>query len=330
MLFMETSYRPYAFNKLISLGVPLLFLAFVRIWYPFSSPTLWWIVIIFAHTLGYAHFALGFYYQASGLTRRRVWRRLTVLPILLVVAAAGSWFMIALGQLTYFSIFAVGYFILHGSLNEHTLMVRQLPKAPPAKYIVPLVFFIIPFFFLALPHPSFFFTPQFVFLNPAPGTALRYILGVMPPVVLATIVYASWGIFMLLVPVRMVIDRHLRSGVVVFVLALMTMQLGLQSAPINYAIIYFVLLSYHFISFSLFFYQEYQARQPQRIPAYVRDHFIVVTPFIALSLAAFYHVGQGASIHQTVFNGEIFLTLSMIHITTSLLNEQWFCKLCRL
>ena len=322
--------QPYWFNKVVSLGLPLAVLAVLLFFFAPTDPRLWWVLVVCAHTLGYVHFLLGFAYQNRALYKRRAGKEFVVLTSLTIVTVALSYWCIATGNLAALAIFAVGYFILHGTMNEHTLMERQLPHPPPARYIVPVALYVIPFFLLSLTSPSFFFTPQLQFLNPPPEVAVRYLSHIVSLNVLLLVSLASWAVFMVVVPLRLLVSGSYRWGILLLVAFTLGIVGSITYDPLPYVMLYYLALSYHFISWSLFFYQEYQAHHPERIPAYIRDHLLIGVPLATLSVLAFYHIGQGVSIHQTVFNGAIFITLSMIHISTSLLNERWFKRLCLL
>jgi hypothetical protein len=316
----------YARNKIVSLGAPFLILIFLLGFYSSSSPQLWWILIVTAHTFGYVHFILGYFYQAKGVARKNNFRLWVWLGILTVGGISISLLGIVTNQVPLLSIFAIGYFLVHGALNETTLMQQQLGYAPKRRYMVPLAFYIFPFFLLSLTHPSFFFTPTLEFLNPPPTATITLLEAVITIDFLQGITLVSFLLFFLAVPARLFWSGRYLMGLSITVITGLTVWSLWFDYPLNYAILYFVALSFHFISWSYFFFQKYTAEAPDRVPRYLRDHACILVPLFLLSVTSGVS-SQLDSVHEYVFNGVLFVTFAMIHNTTSLLNEDWFKRL---
>lgn len=319
----------YAQNKAISLGLPLLFLCTLLLTYSISDPSMWWILVVAAHTLGYMHFILGFFYQCNSLYKKQAYKKMVWLCILTTTAVAFSIACIVAGYLALLSIVAILYFITHGTLNELTLMQNQVGFAPPASIFLPLIFYVTPFFLLSLPHPSFFFTPQLEFLNPPPTIAITYLNAVVSLDVLALVAIAMLSLFLILVPGRLFLQKQYKASLLILVVAVVTFLLFLSVQPLNYVVLYFIALSFHFISWSLYFGQLYKTKNPKKLPQYIRHHAYIVVPLLCLSVAAFTHFKGAIEIHEVVFNGMLFITFAMVHNTTSLLNEKWFLKIVK-
>lgn len=315
--------RDYGINKAVSIGSPLLIFFGLLFLFPINDPTLWLILIVITHTLGYTHFVLGFWYQFGAIRRSKNKIHLQWFILLTAVALTISFVSIVTGQLAVLAVIAIGYFLFHGSLNEVTVMEKQFGYAPQRSLMVPLGLYLLPFFLLSLSHPSFFFTPQLEFLNPPPEIAVNLLEQIVTLNVLEIAALVCLGLFSIFVPFRLLWQGSVKAGFAILFITALTAYSFLQVYPINYIVLYFLLLSYHFISWSLYFYQVYQQKSPERIPRYLRHHAVIIVPLVAVSVGA--SVSPLFSVpHDLVFNGALFITFAMIHNTTSLLNETWF------
>jgi hypothetical protein len=316
----------YQINKVVALGVPVLILLFSLVFFSPNDPQLWWMLIVITHTLAYMHFLLGYYYQSKVVYRshnRRLWVGFflcTLIPVLIttlfIAAQAGA----------FLAIIAIWYFVLHGTLNEHTLLKQQFTHAPEAKYFLPLFLYVSPFFLLSLPHPSFFFTPRLEFLNPPPQIALDWLGNIVSVDFLWLISLGFFATFIVLVPLRLIYNRQYYAGFTILLLIVATLVTFFDTRPLNYIILYFLALSYHFLSFSFHFLQKYIKERPAAVYPYLMSHAVVLLPFIALTLLIPLHIPIVQATHWFLFDGTIFLYLAMIHNTTSFLNEPWVKK----
>jgi hypothetical protein len=319
----------YAENKAISLGLPILFLGLLLFFYDIDSPSLWWILIVCTHTLGYTHFVLGFFYQCKALRRKQEYKKMLWFFVLTAAAVSFSVVCIYYGYLALLSVIAILYFVIHGTLNELTLMRYQLSYAPHASLFLPIVFYVTPFFLLSLTHPSFFFTPQLEFLNPPPMLAVSYLNTIISVDALTLVAFSLFGLFVALVPGRLLFEKKYIESGLIFSVTLVTLLFFLNESPLNYIVLYFIALVFHFISWSLYFGQVYKEKAPQRLPGYIRDHLYILVPLTILSVAVLVGTPDLVHAHQVVFNGMIFVTFAMVHNTTSFLNEAWFLKIIK-
>jgi hypothetical protein len=319
----------YAQNKAVSLGLPFLFLFTLLLSFNINDPSLWWVLVVTAHTLGYVHFTLGFFYQCNSLYKKQAYKKMVWLFILTASAVAFSVACIMAGYLSLLAIIAILYFITHGTLNELTLMQNQVGFAPKASMFLPLIFYVTPFFLLSLPHPSFFFTPQLEFLNPPPTVAITYLSAVVSIDILVLVSIALLSLFIILVPGRLFFQKLYKESLIIFSVTVLTFFAFLFTQPLNYVVLYFIVLSFHFISWSVYFGQVYKNKKPEKLPQYIRHHAYILVPLLVLSVGAFVHFKEAVEIHQVVFNGMIFITFAMVHNTTSLLNETWFLRIVK-
>ena len=317
--------KGYSINKAVSVGVPMGTLLTLLFFYDINNPSLWLILIVMTHTLGYVHFTLGFKFQLEAILKSKNEKKLYIFYLLTLVGLIVSLLGIVTGNIALLALIAIGYFLLHGVLNEVTVMERQFGYAPQRSLIVPLVFYLLPFFLLSLSHPSFFFTPQLEFLNPPPEVALTILQQIVTINFLQFISLISLVLFCLLVPLRLIAQRYYISGIAILLITFVTAYVYLDIRPINYVVLYFLLLSYHFISWSLYFFQIYKQKFPERLPRYISHHLIVLLPLVLLSISSYMHSSL-EMLHDIAFNGLLFITFAMVHNTTSLLNEPWLQK----
>ncbi len=314
----------YQINKAVGLGIPLLILGFALTITNPNDPQLWWILIVITHTLAYMHFLLGYFYQFKMVRRSR---NKTMMISLLGLTAVSLLFTLAfvlINATSLMAIIAIWYFILHGTLNEHTLIKQQFPNAPEAKYFLPFFLYLSPFFLLSLEHPSFFFTPRLEFLNPAPEVAINWLSNIVSLDFLWLSSLLFFGAFIVLVPLRLIYNRSYTAGFLILAITLATIVTFNDARPLNYIILYFIALSYHFLSFSFHFLQRYIKERPQLIPTYLFHHFLIIAPFLVVTLLINSGIPHIRELHWFLFDGKIFLFLAMVHNTTSLLNEEWF------
>lgn len=316
----------YLENKIVSLAAPLLVFAVLCLFYSTSDPTLWWILVVIAHLAGYLHFGLGFYYQRKAVIKRGNPKELRYLYILTAIAVAVSMFFIGIGQLSLLAVIAILYFIIHGTLNEHTMIEKQTGRQIDQTTFSALIFYVCPFFLLSLTHPSFFFTPTLEFLNPSPETAVLWLGNILPVTVLSVITMILLAIFLYMMPLRLIRQGRWAAGLLIGALTVSTIVLAYQEQPLHYVFLYYIALLFHFVSWSYYYWQVYKEHQPDRIPTYLRHHAYILVPFGLLSLLAFVDNPIATDLHEFLFNGVIFITMAMIHNTTSFLNEPWFKK----
>ncbi len=316
----------YSINKAISVGAPLGLLFVFLFFFSINNPVLWLILIVITHTLGYVHFILGFKYQLQAIIKSNNTQKFFFFWILTGIGLLVSFIGIVSGYIALLSIIAIGYFLIHGVLNEVTVMEKQFGHGPARSLMLPLVFYLLPFFLLSLTHPSFFFTPQLQFLNPPPEMAVSILQEIITIDLLQGVSAVCLLLFCILVPFRLLWQGSYIAGSAILFTTFISAYVFLDVKPINYVVLYFILLSYHFISWSLYFYQVYRRKFPERIPRYIAHHSIVLIPLVLLSLLAITN-SSVAAVHTIVFNGLLFITFAMVHNTTSLLNEEWFQKL---
>ena len=317
---------PYQLNKTVSIGVPVSFLIVCLFIFDFNSPSLWWLLIIVTHTLGYTHFILGYVYQYRSFKKNPNKKMLHLFIILTLIAILFSLFFIINNLFALLAVIAIGYFITHGVLNEVTQMKEFMNISPRISDMVPLIFYVLTFFLFSLTHPSFFFTPELVFLNPTPEKALVMLNQIISIESIIFLACTSCILFFITMPGKMIYQGNYQAGLIITAVAFSTFGILYFLQPLSYVVLYFLALSYHFISWGVFILQKFSLHSPERIPRYVLEHLYIFVPLTLLPLLLLANVSSVQTIQVFIFNGMFFVVLAMIHNTTSLLNEDWFKK----
>ena len=320
---------PYQLNKTISIGIPLLFLLCCLSIFDFNNPSLWWLLIIVAHTLGYTHFILGYLYQYRSLKRVSDKKSLQIFYVLTLVAILFSLIFIFTNLFPLLAVIAIGYFIFHGVLNEVTQMKEFMDISPRVSDLIPLLFYLLTFFLFSLMHPSFFFTPELVFLNPTPDMAVTMMNQIISTKFIHILAIVCAVLFFITMPGKLFFQGRFLASLVIATVAISTFGILFYMQPLSYVFLYFLALSYHFISWGVFILQKFLQRAPERIPQYVLAHVYILVPLSALLVLLIGNVPTVNSLQIFIFNGVIFVVMAMIHNTTSLLNEDWFKKIIK-
>lgn len=324
--------RDFAVSKLISLSIPIALIGIGAFLWTGAPPTYWWFLVIVTMVLGYMHAAVGFFYQMRSFHRAPNTGRLVLVFGILAAASVFIclWF-IARDLVGPFVMLVFTYFILHGFINERSLLSMQANIQLPNRYFIMLTLLGTATIYGSLLHPSFFFDWSLGYYTISERSRLWVIeqgLGADPKHI-AYIFYAAAACAL---AYTLPAIRHYRGLVfataVAFVVALGSL---FALYPLNYVYLFHLFLSYHFIVWSVVFYQKYRAQAPERVRGYLLHHAYVTVPLLillALYLVSDADVVQAAG--SFVFDIRTFLTVSFLHITVSFMNEPWFKSLFRL
>ncbi len=314
----------YFFNKGISVFLPLsiIGLTFVLMG---SNTTQWTLLLMMVFTLGYTHYFIGGYYQIKGFLRHKKVVRLMAAFVVCVIFSA---FLITVAQVYGYmwlvAFFAIPYFMLHGYFNEITLFEKSSALFVPRGIFLSGSLFFTGLTMFAFTHPSAYFGYDLSFLSPFEiafqqsvqtvslliGDALAVTLLVMGVFVASYYLYT---------------ERQYRSFLFMLLLIeLVAISLVTLGRP-NYTYFFFLLLSYHFTTWALFYGQQFYTRSTKAFFRYIIFHVIIVSGAI-FGYWLFAYLGiKNPSI--LVFNGNVFLFLTMVHITSSFLNDAWCRRL---
>ena len=312
----------YTINKIISLCIPVA--AIVLISLAATQPDNWTILLVGLSLLGYTHYVLGAYYQHMAWYRRGRYLEflgrflgLSLLSVLGVVLAVSHDLLWLVAFLT------IPYFVWHGYENEHTLFTRATGERLSPWLLGGMSVAAVGATLDAFRHTSANFSYSLVYTN-----------GLIPKFSDTFLVISPylWGIgFGLMLVGSAAIWyatlRHRSLANFVWSFAAMVLLLWFYIAnPLPYIWLFVILLGYHFLTWGIHYGVVFWS-QPNRFSSYLFAHGVVVVGVVGLSL--------GVSQLTTAFplgllNSEFFLAATLVHISTSFLNDFWLQKWLRL
>lgn len=326
------SMHDFIVSKAISLAIPLTLVLVGAFLWKGSAPNYWWFLVIVTMVLSYMHASIGFFYQMRSFLRApNTCRLLVVFGILATVSILVCTWFIVHDLVGVFVMCVFTYFILHGMMNERSLLSMQTSIQLPYRYFITLTLLATAVIYGSLLHASFFFDWSVGYYAISERSRLWVIeqgLGVDPKH-LAYIFYAAAAIALAYTLPAIRQYRGIALGTVATFMVVLGSLFALY--PLNYVYLLHLFLSYHFIVWSIVFYQKYRAEAPERVRGYLLHHSYVVVPLLvllALHLAS--DGGVFGTVGSFVFDVRTFLSVSFLHITVSFMNEPWFKSLLRL
>jgi hypothetical protein len=314
----------YLMNKAFSSLLPVAFVAGTLLVYGSHSGQ-WSLLLMVVFTLGYTHYIIGGFYQVRAfLTHDH--------PYPLIVAFIGCVIVSALliasahlyGYMWLIAFATIPYFMLHGYGNEITLFERSTGLSAPRAFILSLSLFLTGVTLLAFGHPSAYFNYDLSFLSPfeiALRTDIQQWFGLGGDVLAIVLLASAVGVVGYM---SMATPRYHWFYRVLFVAELCVCALLLMGRP-NYVFLFFILLAYHFITWALFYGQKFYGQSLCTFRRYCYAHVVIIGGVIlAYGLC---RIGGVENPHALLFNANIFLFLTTVHITTSFLNDSWCRRL---
>jgi hypothetical protein len=314
--------RAYVWNKVFSLAIPISAIGFAAFFLP--EPQSWTILLVLVSFVGYTHYVLGSYYQLKAWRRRSTYPRFLlsflVFTGLSVIAMVGA---VYLEVVWLVALLTIPYFIWHGYENEQTLFTRATGKVLSTALVCGLSLLAVGATMDAFRHTSASFNhglmydlhivPKFTGDLAIINTGLL-VIGVFCLGMGAFFVWYHWW-------QRRSYVAAWWSSVTLFILTWFYF-----ANPLPYVWLFVLLLSYHFITWGLHFAVVFWPQQ-KRFFAYLFGHGVVIVGVIVLSLLLDQYTEQ---FPLGLLNTEFFLTATLIHISTSSLNDVWLQKLLRL
>lgn len=311
--------RAYTINKIISLLLPISAIALITAVVPL--PQSWTVLLVLVSLLGYTHYLIGAYYQHQAWRRRGKYGRflvrfilLSVLPIGLVVLAVAHDLLWVVAFLT------IPYFVWHGYENEHTLYTRAtgLPLSP--WLIGGMSIVAVGATLDAFRHTSANFSYSLIYANGLIPKFTETFTAVSPYLYMigfGLMIVGSLAIWLTL-------WQHYSKANVFWGLAT-AMVLGwfYIANPLPYIWLFVFLLGYHFLTWGIHYGVVFWP-QSKKFLSYLLAHGLVVIGVVVVS------VGIGLCTDQFplgLLNSEIFLAATLVHISTSFLNDEWLQKL---
>lgn len=318
-----TGMRTYVWNKIFSITLPLLGIFLISI--TTEKIAGWTMLLIGVSLLGYTHYLLGMYYQNRAWRSKKSYSWFVIyfigvasLSVLLVVVAVQS------GYLWLVALLTIPYFVWHGYENEQTLFLRSTnqtlsPWLIGGISLVTIGLTIDSFrhasaqFSTALTYPAFSLLPQQGSIS---GDAAQYLFTVAVSFIIAGLGCLLYSYY------------RRRSGATLgWVVTAIALGIWFWFAsPLPYVWFFVLLLGYHFFTWGIYYAVVFRQNQRQ-FNSYITAHVLII---VGVVVGSFFVAQWVPQLPLGLLNTEFFITASLIHITTSFLNETWLKKILRL
>lgn len=325
--------KEYALSHVISLAIPIILIIYGSFFWAGLPTTYWTFLLMVVFVLGYIHYFVGAYYQVKSFSRKSNYRQHIIVFIMLSIASIlCALFFIYLEMMIFLSIFVILFFNIHGFLNEKTLLKTQAGIIVSHTLFLPWSLVTTGLLFVAVTHPSFVYNYDLTYPVQA---AYR---GLTENSTLLTIAtsgkFLFWGgialiVFLLL---QKVSSGSSKVSTLIAGSLVVSCIIFFQS-PLNYIYLFFFILAYHFLQWSIAYLFLFIRHKQQELPTYVALHvgIICICVISVFSLTSETFTNQSLSyIGSFIFDLRTFITFALFHLGVSLMNEEPFRKVCRL
>lgn len=315
--------------RIISACIPLIFIILGVIFFP-TSTQYWVFVLVVTMCAGYVHFFIGTLYQLEGIIKKP-YKNLNVFLFLIIslVAFCVCRLFIELGWEILLGAFTIVYFIVHVLLNEKTFLQVQAGMEVGYVNILSFTALIVPPFLLALIHPSFFY--NFSLEYPAIDSK-QYMQIIEKFISMDFLFIASLCvvvIFLLIYPYRLYKEYGVMPSLVCSFCGVLVFFGILGKAPFHFVYLLHFVLMYHFILMFFIFLQYFSTKNQAALSRYITLHVGAMVVIVSIALIPYLQLNNQFvnSLYGIIFNFGNFLTISIMHVSVSFLNEAWFIKL---
>lgn len=318
--------KTYIANKLNSFLGVLICITFTYALFG-NTVAQWQAILIAIVVFGYGHFLLGFYYQIKGFFRKQnPWQYVGSFVFLTLFSIGLSY------ALFYFVGFVAAlfigflYFLLHGLLNEQTLIERQTGHVVPVLHLGSLAIFVIALLTYSIPDKTFFFDQylQFTDVSLMGVTFIfeQYYLGLAA---FGQIFWIGFGLSLFTLFLA-----WCKYGYTKLSLFLLFMIVGVTTAvsvygPPAYIYMYVFVVGYHFMTWLLFYLVEMKKRGAVVYRKFITHNVLAVAPFVVA--AYYFYQPDTPALAYSLLNLQLFVVMTYIHISTSFLNDEWMINL---
>lgn len=314
--------------RIISAAIPLIFIILGAVFFP-SSTDYWVFILIITLCAGYTHFFIGTLYQLGGINKKP-YRNLNL--FLFFSISIFTFFVcrvfIEFGLEVLLGAFTIVYFIIHVLLNEKTFLKAQLKLEIGYLNILSFAALIVPPFLLALIHPSFFydFTLRYPTIDSHQYTQIIEKFISMDFLFFASLVIV--GLYVITFPYRFFKKYNHQSGILCGFCGVVIFLAILVKIPFHFVYLLHFVLTYHFILMFFIFLQYFAYKNHKSFVNYVSLHVVTVVAIIGIALIPVLQIDNLVvnTVYKSVFNFGNFLTISIMHVSVSFLNEPWFTK----
>jgi hypothetical protein len=322
---MDKAMKQYTLNKVLSLS-SVVAVVLVSLWYFGYVETQWQFVMVVLISMAYSHYLIGGFYQLKSFLRKDTpWQHFLTFAVLVLFSIVLTQVFFAIDKVVAF-LLLLFYFLIHGLLNEQTLLYRQTGKHIETIFVWPLFLMVIAVLAYAIPDHTFIVNRDLTFAPPDDflltvllsnaGLAIEYF---------TIIFWVSVGISLLLLIIGWFKSKKhkfsISMGVVLLGIVAMTYIFG----PLPYIYMLFMVVGYHFVTWFLFYFTTFKERSQEQLAGYILIHLALLVPFIVGGFYFFEANTPSWSMH--LFDYYFFTFATYIHITTSFMNDQWFQKI---
>lgn len=291
--------------------------------YAVDSWQAWVFILLTTYVFAFAHFLIGALYMVRSFARSpQPQSRYWWFSVLSALGLGVSLIFIFTGQLTALFFIVIVYFMFHGLLNEITLYEQGTAAAANRRLVTAVVLLFLGIILGAMRHSAAAFNQQFEYLfkndfllqiywSQALAPQVAFWLGACCMV--AAVWFALWSGIKVRGQVGRSVLLALGFGVVTGLVVLY---------PPNFVYVFSAALLYHFAIWFLVYFRKIAARGRRPLGEYLGWHVLIIAPFLSL----FYAGALGNWLDVVILNSYVTLTLTVIHVTTSLMSEEWFAR----
>jgi len=318
--------KAYITNKLLSFTVVLLCIFSTLAFFGYGYKQ-WQAILLFIIIFGYAHFFLGFYYQLkSFLQKSQPWQYFVTFSLLTFFSIGLAYVLIQ--YLGFVAALFIGfmYFLFHGMLNEQTLVLRQTNIKVPLLFMVALGIFVMSLLTYSVPDETFMFNQYLQFVN-LDELSVRYLFEVYY-VSLSNFTHVYfWGCVLSFVTLFFAWRRFGFPRLTLFLALTFISITGLVVAfgPPAYIYVYLFVVGYHFMTWLLFYLVEMKKRGDTVYKKFILHNVLILLPFLGAAYL-FFQPNTPVFVYR-IFDYNLFVVMTYIHISTSFLNDEWLQKL---
>lgn len=318
--------NPAVTIRLFSAAVPATLIAINSLFFP-GNTTYWIFLLVVTMMFGYLHFFIGTVYQIKGILKNKNKNRLALYFVLLSLGALLSAVYLIQNNLgIILGICTIAYFVLHVFLNEYTFLNREVSFKVSYSFLISFLALFAPLFFVSLQHPAFFYDFKLTYPVLSSENMMTILNTSYSVSFLQALSIASVFGFTLLAPYLAFKQINVTTAAATFCLGLVATFVIVVGVPVNFVYMLHFVLVYHFVLLFLIFYLYFKHKNPPALRDYLNLHVVAVVFILVVYLVPLFIDGQNIalSIKDSIFNFGVFLTVSLMHISVSFLNEPWF------
>lgn len=287
----------------------------------------WQAILLSIIIFGYGHFLLGFFYQIKGFFRKpNPWQYVGTFVFLTVFSIGLTYTLFVYVGFVAALFIGFLYFLLHGLLNEQTLIERQTGHRVPLLHLSALAIFVIALLTYSVPDRTFFFDQylQFADMNEFVVAFVfeQYYLSLA---YFTQVFWIGFGLSMLTLLVAWIKYRY--TQLTIFLLGALTAATVAvyMFGPPAYIYMYVFVVGYHFMTWLLFYLVEMKKRGRAVYRKFILHNVLAVAPFL---IAGYYFFQpQTPVLAYLLINYQVFVAMTYVHISTSFLNDEWLVRL---